>query len=294
MKETHTDWYYRSRTDLLKSMFDGLDFKDSIGNFYFAKMNLSKHGQVISKSSLDDICDSILKDATGEKNKIYSFERGAEMKLSKHPWTGRIKQREAKNVSSSWPDADYAEGSHYADAHPFHKKHHILRQKNTITKRNRMTEKLRRLYLPSKPGKESLAEQYKVAESGKERYERKKNNPSIVGKTRFNSLTDKQENYHPFLGPLHDSHLHDIYMNDFERWKSENPEIRDEMIKKFPNTVKHEHALRLKHFEDAADRWEGDEVHGETLNPKDDMNGSYLGPEYNQDQIEKELRLKKA
>ena len=252
-------------------MFDGLDFKDSIGNFYFAKMNLSKHGQVISKSSLDDICDSILKDATGEKNKIYSFERGAEMKLSKHPWTGRIKQREAKNVSSSWPDADYAEGSHYADAHPFHKKHHILRQKNTITKRNRMTEKLRRLYLPSKPGKESLAEQYKVAESGKERYERKKNNPSIVGKTRFNSLTDKQENYHPFLGPLHDSHLHDIYMNDFERWKSENPEIRDEMIKKFPNTVKHEHALRLKHFEDAADKWESDEHHGETINPKDKM-----------------------
>lgn len=76
MKETHTDWYYRSRTDLLKSMFDGFDFRDSIANFYFAKMNLSNHGQVISKSTLDDVCDSILKNATGEKTESTLLKEG--------------------------------------------------------------------------------------------------------------------------------------------------------------------------------------------------------------------------
>ena len=61
MRESPSDWYYRSRSDLLKSIFDGLDLDNSLGNFYFAKMNLENHNQTIPQTPLDDVCYSILK-----------------------------------------------------------------------------------------------------------------------------------------------------------------------------------------------------------------------------------------
>ena len=43
------------------------------------------------------------------------------------------------------------------------------------------------------------------------------------------------------------------------------------MIEKYPKPVEHEHALRLMHFEEAADGWEGDQYHGEAFDPKAKM-----------------------
>tara|TARA_R110000787_G_scaffold150014_3_gene263926 strand:+ start:1621 stop:7056 length:5436 start_codon:yes stop_codon:yes gene_type:complete len=268
MRENPTDWYYRSRNELLKSIFDGIDYLNAIGDFNFAKMNLAYHQEIIERTSIDEVCDSLLK---AEQKGTPSFERGAEMKLGKHHWQGRTKERELKDVASSFPHVEYNQFVHYPESHPHHKNHHPLRRKNTLTDRSKMVETLRRFYLASKPGEKSLAEQYKYAEMGKERYEEKQGNLSVIGKSYYDNTKGIDSKKQSFLGSLGDHYQHDIYMDDFERWKAANPEIRDEMIKKYPKTVEHEHALRLKHFEDVADKWEGDQFHGETLNPKDDM-----------------------
>ena len=43
VREDARDWYLRSRTDLLKSILDGLDYDESVANFAFAKLNLHRH-----------------------------------------------------------------------------------------------------------------------------------------------------------------------------------------------------------------------------------------------------------
>ena len=91
MRENPTDWYYRSRNELLKSIFDGIDYLNAIGDFNFAKMNLAYHQEIIERTSIDEVCDSLLK---AEQKGTPSFERGAEMKLGKHHWQGRTKERE--------------------------------------------------------------------------------------------------------------------------------------------------------------------------------------------------------
>ena len=276
MKESPSEWYYRSRNDLLKSIFDGLALDNSLGKFYFAKMNLENHNETIPQTPLDDVCHSILKQKQrkhrfDKKTKGATFMRGAEMKLGDHPWEGRMSERPLHEVASSFPHAEFAQGGHYAESHPHHKKHHPLRQKNTITGRSAMVEKLRRFYLPSKPGGESMSLRHKMAEMGKERLEEKKNNPAVVGKLRYNTELGKEERHHNFLGPLNDHYLHDIYENNFQQWMAQNRDLEKEMIDKFPKPAEHEHALRLKHFEDAADGWEGDQYHSEAFDPKDKM-----------------------
>ena len=276
MRETPTGWYYRSRDELLKSIFDGVDLHNAIGDFYFAKMNLENHNETIPQTPLDDVCYSILKQRQkrhrfDKKAKGTAFVRGAEMKLGEHVWQGRMRERPLHEVASSYPHAEFAQGQHYPESHPHHKKHHPLRQKNTITGRSAMTEKLRRFYLPSKPGEESMSFRHKMAEMGKERLEEKKENPAVIGKLRYNTESNKEERHHNFLGPLNDHYLHDIYEDNYQRWLDNNRDLEKEMIEKYPKPVEHEHALRLKHFEDAADGWESDQYHSEAFDPKAKM-----------------------
>ncbi|MAN60520.1 MAG: hypothetical protein CMI60_01105 [Parvibaculum sp.] len=299
MRESPSDWYYRSRNDLLKSIFDGIDLHNAIGDFYFAKMNLENHNQSIPQTPLDDVCYSILKERQKghrfDKNKRRDkrgFERGAEMRLGEHVWQNRIRERPLHEVASSFPHAEFAQGQHYPESHPHHKKHHPLRQKNTITGRSAMVEKLRRFYLPSKPGEESLSHRYKMAEMGKERLEEKNNNPAVVGKLRYNTELGKEERHHNFLGPLNDHYLHDIYENNFQRWKEQNSDLEKKMIEKFPKPVEHEHALRLKHFEDAADGWEGDQYHSEMYDPKATMSEQEIQDHIYSGEPESELEPK--
>ena len=277
MIETPSDWYYRSRNELLKSIVDGIDISNAIGDYYFAKMNLERYGIKIEETPSDQICDSLLKakqrrhrfdkKQTGE----FSFIRGAEMKLGEHPWQNRMQERSLMDLASSFPVANFAQGQHYAESHPHHKNHHPLRQKNTITDRSKMVEKLRRFYLPSKPGEPSLSERYREAEKGKENYELKQNNPSVVGNKKYDMEAGKDVDHQNFLGPLKGVYAHDLYMRDFEKWKSENPSLVKEMIDKYPVPIEHEPALQLMHFEDAADRWESDQYHGEMYDPKKEM-----------------------
>lgn len=276
MIESPSNWYYRSRNDLLKSIFDGLDLEDNLGHFYFAKMNLENHKETIPQTPLDDVCHSILKQKQrkhrfDKKTTGSLFMRGAEMKLGEHHWQGRMRERPLHEVASSFPHAEFAQGQHYSESHPHHKKHHPLREKNTITGRSKMSETLRRFYLPSKPGGESMSLRHKIAEQGKERLEEKKRNPSVIGKVRYNTESEKDENHHNFLGPLNDHYQHDIYENNFQQWMTQNRDLEKEMIDKFPKPAEHEHALRLRHFEEAADGWESDQYHSESFDPKATM-----------------------
>mgnify|MGYP003112820806 CR=1 FL=1 len=61
VREDARDWYLRSRTDLLKSILDGLDYDESVANFAFAKLNLHRHNLSIEKSVEDLLCDTIVR-----------------------------------------------------------------------------------------------------------------------------------------------------------------------------------------------------------------------------------------
>ena len=266
MIETPTDWYYRSRNELLKSVLDGHDWLNSLGEYKFAKMNLEAHNEIIPQTTLDDITNSILKAANEQ-----TFERGAEMRLGSHPWQNRVRERVLHEVAASYPHVEFAQGQHFAESHPHHPKHHPLRQKNTITGRSKMIEKLRQFYLPSAPGERSLSYDYKMAERGKEQLERKNENPSVIGKKRFDTNENKEVEHHNFLGPLNDHYLHDIYYDNFLEWQRNNPDTVKEMIEKFPKPEEHEHALQLKHFEEFADSLESDQNHGTLYDPKENL-----------------------
>ena len=78
---------------------------------------------------------------TDDTTRTTEMIRGAEQKLSAHPHSGRMKELELKDISSSWPDMDVAPDKHYSEAHVFHKQHHPLRGMNSRTGRNHMIEK---------------------------------------------------------------------------------------------------------------------------------------------------------
>ena len=265
MIETPTDWYYRSRNELLKSVIDGNDLLNAIGDYKFAKMNLQAHNEIILETTFDTITDSILKQAES-----LDFERGAEMRLGSHPWQDRVRERALHEIAASYPHVEFAQGQHFAESHPHHEKHHPLRQKNTITGRSKKIEKLRQFYLPPAPGEESLSLKYKLAERGKEELERKKDNPSVVGRTKIGDA-NAQEKHYNFLGPLGDNYLHDIYYDNFLAWKNKNPDLVKEMIEKYPRPEEHEHALQLAHFEEFADSLESNQYHGELFDPKKEL-----------------------
>ena len=324
VREDAVDWYLRSRTDLLKSILDGLDYDSSIANFAFAKLNLNRHGYNLQKSMEDIVCDSLIQKelSDGLKKKInalieesknadmdrkmeildeisrleqsaktmehvavgdkiddrYASQKesvdhihGAEQNLPEHHWTDRFTERNVKDLSSTWPDAPLDNDKHYSDAHIFHKKHHPLRRKHAVTGRTSMTELLRSFYLPAKPGAKSAAEQYKEHERDLEKIHAKNENPAVVGHKKYDNKIQRDVMHQPFLGPLGDHYLHDIYVNHFEDWKDANPEKIKEIADKFSKPQDQEYALQQLHFEDTADTWENNDHHSIPIDPKENM-----------------------
>ena len=257
MIETPSDWYYRSRNELLKSIIDGINIPNAVGDFHFAKMNLENHGIRIDATPMDEICDSLLKQAKKKRHRfdkkqkgVFSFERGAEMRIGNHPWQGRMRERSLFDLASSFPHAEFAQGQHYPESHPHHKNHHPLRQKHAITGRSKMTEKLRRFYLASEPVVRVWLNDTRKPKKAKKIMSKKQNNLSVIGKTKFDNAVGKDVKHYNHLGPLKDNYAHDLYLRDFERWKEENLATVREMMDKYPIPDEHEHALQLMHFED--------------------------------------------
>ena len=317
VREDAVDWYLRSRSNLLKSILDGLDYDESVANFAFSKLNLQRHGYTVEKTIEDFVCDSLIQkelpnniqekidalvaEAKGadmerkleildnisrleqsaksmehvapedDKDVRVDFSRGGSQKLSTHDWTGRFSERELKNVLSTYPDAPIDNNRHYSNAHFFHSKHHPLREKHAVTGRSKMTEMLRSFYLPSKPGATSVAQLYKGHENDLDKVHTKNENPAVIGHKKYDTESAREVMHQPFLGPLGDHHLHDIYIDSFEDWKDANPEKVKEIMDKFSKPVDQEFALQQLHFEDMADTWENDDYHHTSIDPKDSM-----------------------
>ena len=62
VREDAIDWYLRARSDLLKSILDELDYRESVGNFILAKENLERHGYEVMKGADDFMCDIVAKE----------------------------------------------------------------------------------------------------------------------------------------------------------------------------------------------------------------------------------------
>ena len=205
------------------------------------------------------------------EDKRTDFVRGGEQKLAPHDWTGRFTERELKHVASSYPDAPLDNDRHYPDAHFFHAKHHPLRRKHAVTNRSMMTELLRSFYLPATPGGQSASELHKIHESDLEKIHTKNENPAIIGHKKYDTEARKDVMHQPFLGPLADHYLHDIYIDSFEDWKDANSEKVKEIMDKFSKPVDQDFALKQLHFEDMADTWESNDFHDIPIDPKSEM-----------------------
>jgi len=289
VREDATDWYLRARSDLLKSILDELDYENAVANFVFASENLERHGYEVMKGPDDFICDIVAKEeldrlsvnrereARREQRRAERegmVERGRERQgrvsyysagrladtIPAHHWTGRFNEASVHDFVSLWPQADFQSHALYPNDHPFQEEHHPLLQKNVVNGLPAYIETLRDFYLPPAPGRPSLAQQVKQQESLQEEHHRKKGNMNIVGhKDPYSG-----EVTHPFAGPLHDSHLHDLYLHNLEDWKQENPGTVKALIEQYPDPEEHDFAIAQAHMDDAIQGW---------MNKEPDMNG---------------------
>lgn len=290
VREDAIDWYLRARSDLLKSILDELDYRDSVGNFILAKENLERHGYEVMKGADDFMCDIVAKEEleAAEEEQEPSIrqarrarqqarreeragmeERGRERKdktsylsagrladtVPAHHWTGRFGEASVHDFVSLFPDAESAPHALYSNDHHFQEEHHPLRHKNVVTGLPAYIETLRDFYLPSSPGAVSLSEQVKRQESLQEEHYRKKGNKHVTGVTDY--LGDTR---HHFGGPLHDSHLHDLYLHNLEEWKRNNSSTVDALVQQYPDAAEHDYAIAQAHMDDAIQGWMNTEV----------------------------------
>ena len=230
--------YLRARSDVLKSLFDGIDTVDSAATYRFALRNLQRHDAVyITKS--DDVMARVFSDMVLSK---------AVSDLPQGPYNERTEpaisvaygdeegEGEVGLIHGAWPQMSpthdlmptrNSEQMPYGTHHPFSESIHPLREGNHFV------EVLRDYYLRPDPNTESLAEKEAKAE--------------LAHQERWNKSSAFDNN---FLGSLQDDQsAHHHYDTDFLRWlKSKNigpAELDDEM----------EHKLREEHFNDRAGQW---------------------------------------
>jgi len=61
VREDAVDFYLRSRSDLLKSIIDGIDYEFNLGNYLASQINLQRHNLIIEKSIEDYLCESVVR-----------------------------------------------------------------------------------------------------------------------------------------------------------------------------------------------------------------------------------------
>ncbi len=244
--------YLRARSDVLKSLFDGIDTVDSAAAYRFALRNLQRHDAVhITKS--DDVMARVFSDMVLSK---------AVSDLPQGPYNERTEpampvaygdekgEGEVGLIHGAWPQMSpthdlmptrNSEQMPYGSHHPFSETIHPLREGNHFV------EVLRNYYLRPDAHTESLAEKEAKAELA---HQKRWNQSSAFGNRFLGNLADNQS-------------AHDYYDTDFLRWlKSKNiglAELDAEM----------QHNLREEHFNDRAKQWTDGEHYEETVtNPE--------------------------
>ncbi len=244
--------YLRARSDVLKSLFDGIDTVDSAAAYRFALRNLQRHDAVhITKS--DDVIARVFSDMVLSK---------AVSDLPQGPYNERTEpampvaygdekgEGEVGLIHGAWPQMSpthdlmptrNSEQMPYGSHHPFSESIHPLREGNHFV------EVLRNYYLRPDAHTESLAEKEAKAELA---HQERWNKSSAFGNRFLGNLADNQS-------------AHDYYDTDFLRWlKSKNiglAELDAEM----------QHNLREEHFNDRAKQWTDGEHYEETVtNPE--------------------------
>ena len=310
VREDATDWYLRARSDLLKSLLDGYDYYNSIANYILATENLENHGYEIIKGHNDLFCDMVVKEeeksiedmmasesreerrqgrarrVEAERSKMieggrerdeaaFMFSGGAET-IPNHHWKDRFPEASVHDFVSLWPDAPMKEDSLYSDAHRFQKEYHPLLTVNSVTGLPAYIETLRDFYLPPEPGAQSMAERVKRHESMHENHYGKRNNASITG------IKDEitGEVTYPFKGPLHDSHLHDLYLDNLETWKKNNQDLVNSITNEYENPAEQDFAIAQAHMEDAIKGWMSQDLNEENHRTSLGWGGYNLGLEF--------------
>ena len=195
-KEGPNEVYERARTNLAKSLMDGIDIKNAAADFYFSLLNLQRHGVMRSWHpedwTLQKMSDIILKEGPSPSDQWslaptlgegggWEAIRETEGSLSNHPWKGRVApfhppvkwendnqiagaEQKTGLMHGAWPKLRHlkpGEETHYATEFPFDSDHHPLLQGHDFGL-PQFVEQLASFYLRPDPHTPSLAE--KIAE----------------------------------------------------------------------------------------------------------------------------------
>ena len=267
------------RSQLLKSVDDGLDLERNAAEYMMALANLN----VKPNDPLTLVCKSMAMEVLLLKNEGYKdtsteiteqeeaqlFAKpfapvavgieGASSEPSRHPWVDKFPNTEERGIRHAvWPDVLSTPGEAYHNRHPFREETHPLLRKDAITKRRRFVEHLKRMFLPSKEGEKPKSEH--IAKREKEWHDHAVTSKSPVI---FGQQIKNQRKY-LYGGPLGGvfTSNHDLYERDFRRWKLENGH----------GNIDDSYDLRKEHFNSRADEWEGEDV---TFEPASDEEFSY-------------------
>jgi len=262
MREDAIDVYKRHRHDLIKSIYDGLDFENNIAYYNLALENLERQGYGNFDNTWEDlVCKAVSKSKA-------DFEAGAELQIAPNQvWDDRGVERKIHEMSGGKPSYRNVEGGHYNDANPWDESHDPLLFRNIVTGRTTRDEMLYSFYLPSAPGEKSLAEEYAEIEKNHENHHTSKQNPFYTG-----ILTIDKVKRYPYSGKTGKS-LYEVYNEHFNNWK-ENPDNKEqveEIKEKYSNEDIQDLELRKAHFEHTrVNDWESDETHSQ-LDPLENL-----------------------
>ena len=145
MREDAIDVYKRHRHDLIKSIYDGLDFENNIAYYNLALENLERQGYGNFDNTWEDlVCKAVSK---------ADFQAGSEIQIAPNQvWDDRGVERKIHEMSGGKPSYKNVEGGHYNDANPWDESHDPLLFRNIVTGRTTRDEMLYSFYLPSAPG----------------------------------------------------------------------------------------------------------------------------------------------
>ena len=269
VREDAADWYLRTRSELLKSAIDFVDYDNAVANFYLAKMNLARQGYGMINDPLDDICNYILKEelddeemsaTVADRKKLEQFGRkrktgisdidaGLNLIADRHHWSDRFSEASMHDFMSLFPDAERDEASVYPDAHYFQADYHPLRYHVTTSGLPVYLETIRDLYMPVLKNGEllpSMAEQIQQQERMHENHY--KESEAIDG-----FLRDGVKQFHS-LGPLGDKGMNDIYMDNLENWKDNNRDLVDSIISSYKTPAEQEYFVRKAHMDESLEK----------------------------------------
>lgn len=259
--------------ELLKSISDGIDLRNSAAEYIIACENIDVPSGILYKSLKVTAEEILLKESEKDKRekdalsqdsvKRYSPGEGYTLAThhthgepTNHVWQNGLQTTEERNNRFAvWPRYKPTDAltPHREHHFPFHEANHPLRRQHAGTGMPHFVDMLKQHVF------DGHIEEEKEFEKSLLKHLPAKH-PFIAG---YQSPFDKTKNT-KLAGNVNSAmtinrHQDDFYNRDYHRWKKENGELYDNMLKDGIPAFEAEQTMRHAHFNDRAEDWVSNE-----------------------------------